>query len=178
RTFAVNMHLSHICRRRILNTRNSRRFQRLSSLRRLSILRKIGIRIRNYAGIFYAFHLLGYIGINSRLGATFEIQVREVIIHCNTDLLDGLWSNTGTLFELLRSHISQGFHCRNAGGNQLLDDRLTQLRNLLERSSCGHHRLHLLLDFLTLLLFALDVNLPSKKLGSKTHMLSLLADSK
>ena len=36
--------------------------------------------------------------------------------------------------------------------------------------------LHLLLDFLALLLFALDVDLPAQQLGRQADVLSLLAD--
>ena len=114
----------------------------------------------------------------TRLRGTFEIQIREVVIDCNADLLDSLRSNPRHFFELFGSHISQSFHRRNSSGNQLLNDRFTQLRNFLERSGWAHHCLHLLLDFLTLLFLALDVDLPAKKLGGKTNILPLLADSK
>jgi hypothetical protein len=72
---------------------------------------------------------------------------------------------------------ASSFHRRNARRDQLLDDRLAQLGNLLNRRGrSAAHRLHLLLDFLALLFLALDVDLPAQQLRRQADVLALLAD--
>src|SRR5208337_3760385 len=52
-----------------------------------------------------------------------------------------------------------------------------QLGDLLDgRGGSAGESLHLLLDLLALLLFALDVDLPAQQLGGQAHVLALLAD--
>src|SRR6202012_3180691 len=63
-------------------------------------------------------------------------------------------------------------------GNDLLNDRLTELGDLLDRRrGTAGESLHLLFDFLALLFFALDVDLPAEKLRRQTHVLAIFADS-
>ena len=68
-------------------------------------------------------------------------------------------------------------HRRDPGGNQLLDDAFSQFRDLLDRRGrAAGESLHLLLHFLALLFFALDVDLPAQQLGCQPDVLALLAD--
>ncbi len=97
--------------------------------------------------------------------------------HGRANLFQRLLANAGNLFQLLRRHVGQRFHRSDACGDQLLQRRLSQLRNLFDRRCDGRaHGLHLLLDLLALLLFALDVNLPAQQFGGQAHILPLLAN--
>ena len=72
---------------------------------------------------------------------------------------------------------ANAFYRRDSGSNQLLDDAFAQFGNLLDRSGrAAGESLHLLLHFLALLLFALDVDLPAQQLGRQPDVLALLAD--
>src|SRR5581483_8841494 len=56
-------------------------------------------------------------------------------------------------------------------------DAVAELGDLLDgRGGSALHGLHLLLDFLALLLFGLDVDLPAEELGGEADVLALLAD--
>src|SRR5580704_17667641 len=81
--------------------------------------------------------------------------------------------------KLLRRPIRQRFDRGYTGSAELLDQPITQARNILKRSrSLRSHRGHLLLDFLPLLFFALDVDLPAEQLRRQPNVLSLFADGK
>src|SRR5262249_31655649 len=99
----------------------------------------------------------------------------EVVTNRSANFLQSPLADAGNLFQLLRRHIRQCLDSGDASGNQFLNDRFAQLPNLFDRRRrTARHRLHLLLDFLTLFLFALDVDLPGKQLGRKPYVLTFL----
>ena len=101
----------------------------------------------------------------------------EVVADGDGDLLDCLLADAGDLFELFRGHVGEGFDGGDAGGDEFLEDGFAELGDLLDRGGgTAGHGLHLLLDLLTLLLFALDVDLPLEELGGEADVLALLAD--
>ena len=78
---------------------------------------------------------------------------------------------------MLECHIGQCFDRRDTRSTKLLDQPFPESRDVLERSRrLWSHRGHLLLYFLALLFFALDVDLPAEKLGGEAHVLAFLAD--
>ncbi len=83
----------------------------------------------------------------------------------------------GHLFELLGGHVGKGLDCGDAGGDEFFEDGVAKLGDLFDRSGgAAGHGLHLLLDLLAFLLFALDVDLPLEEFGRETDVLALLAD--
>src|ERR1035438_8783415 len=104
-------------------------------------------------------------------------KLAEVVAHGDADLFQGLFADAGNLFQLFGGHVGQRFDGGDAGSDQLLNDAVAQLRHLFDGSGgTAGESLHLLLDLLALLLFALDVNLPAEELGGEAHILALLAD--
>ncbi len=89
-------------------------------------------------------------------------------------------SDAGDGLQLFRRHVGQRLDAGDAGFAQLLQHRVAEFGgNVLQRGSrVADQRVHLLLDLLTLLLFALDVDLPAQQLGGQAHILPLLADGK
>src|SRR6185503_9852182 len=73
--------------------------------------------------------------------------------------------------------VRQSLNRRNARTLELLDDAFAESLNALKRRRCRARELcHLLLDFLALFFFALDIDLPAEQLGRKTNVLTLLSD--
>src|ERR1700730_18203714 len=107
------------------------------------------------------------------LFAFFVLPV--VVAHGGADLLHRLLADARNLFQLLGCHISQRFDCSDASRDQLLDHRSAEFSDLIDGSRwTALHRLHLLLDFLALFFFALDVDLPAQQFGRQPHVLSAL----
>ena len=78
---------------------------------------------------------------------------------------------------MFRCHIRQGFHSCDAGSDQLLNQAFAQPGDTFKRRCSGtDQRRHLLLDFLALLFFTLDVDLPAKQLCGQPDVLPLFAD--
>ncbi len=111
-------------------------------------------------------------------GTLFALFVlAEVVADGDGDLLDCLFADAGDLFELLGGHVGERFDGGDAGGDEFFEDGFAELGDLFDRrGGAAGHGLHLLLDLLTLLLFALDVDLPLEELGGEADVLALLAD--
>src|ERR1017187_4243653 len=107
------------------------------------------------------------------------LKMAKVMTNGNADLFQCLFADAGNLLELLGSHIGKCLDGGDASGDQLLYDAVAQLGNLLNgRRRSGAEGAHLLLDLLALLLFALDIDLPTQQLSGKADVLALLADRK
>src|SRR5215469_1546015 len=162
--FTMHMHLSYVRSRCVFYTSDLRRFQRLSRFNRFLILRILSPNVLALDRVRRCIHcnLFG-----SRFNALnlSPFERGEVIVHGDADLLDRLWADSRQLFELFRRHVSKRFHGCDSSPNELLYDLFAEFRDLLERSSrAGSKRLHLLFNFLPLLFFALNVDLPAKQL--------------
>ncbi len=94
------------------------------------------------------------------------------------DLLDRLFSDAGNFFEFARGVMSaRGFDGGDASGDEFFEGWSRRVRDLLDGGRrTAAHGLHLALDLLTLLLFALNVDLPLEELGGEADVLALLAD--
>src|SRR6185312_1361460 len=109
------------------------------------------------------------------LFAFFEVP--KVVPNGHADALQRLFADARNLFELFGRHVGQRLHGGDAASHQFLDNGLAQLGDLLYgRGRAAGQSLHLLLDFLPLFFFALDVDLPAQQLGGKTHVLAFFAD--
>jgi hypothetical protein len=78
--------------------------------------------------------------------------------------------------KLLGRHIGQGFDRCHAGSTSFSTKPSPRPGTLSSGVELRDHRRHLLLDFLALLLLALDVDLPAQQLGGQANVLPLLAD--
>src|SRR6185437_2414564 len=109
------------------------------------------------------------------LFAFFEVP--KVVPNGHANALQRLFTDARNLFELFGRHVGQRLHGGDAAGHQFLDNGLAQLGDLLYGSGrAAGQSLHLLLDFLPLFFFALDVDLPAQQLGGETHVLAFFAD--
>src|SRR5215813_11612475 len=107
----------------------------------------------------------------------FSFQAGKIIIDRYTDFFHRLRPNARQFFQLLRRHVCQRFHGSNSRFIQLGNKLLSQIGNAVQRrGGLGGHRNHLLLHFLALLFFTLDVDLPAQELGREPNILPLLAN--
>src|SRR5262249_32919827 len=113
-------------------------------------------------GLCGSFSLLALALRQSHLLSAFETG--EVILVAKADVFRRLRPNAFDGFELLRRHVSQGFNRGYSSGFQLLNQAFPETLDTFERRGRRARELgHLRLNFLALLLLALDVNLPAEK---------------
>src|SRR5262249_9332594 len=110
-------------------------------------------------------------------GGDRAFQAGEIIIHRETDFFHCLRPDTFNGLELLGRHIGKRFDSGNACCAEFLDQAFTEAANTLQWSrGLGSHGSHLLLDFLALLFFTLDIDLPAEELGGKADVLTFLTN--
>src|SRR4051794_34716985 len=106
-------------------------------------------------------------------------QCSEIIIDRDADFFHSLGADSFDCLKLLRRHISQSFHRRNACFIEFLNQTLAQAFDCFKRSRRRAGQFgHLRFNFLALFLFALDINLPAQQLGRQADVLAFLADCK
>src|SRR5437588_6346259 len=115
----------------------------------------------------------------ARCGFASSLPLHAALVEAVDGLIDfvhHLFADSRNFHQLLRGHRGKLLHGINSRGFHLLDGLGAHDRQRSQRSGGGCEPRHFRFDFLALLLFALDVDVPADELARQPDVLPLLAD--